>query len=51
MRLKDKSNRIIRVRRLYELNFTSIIYAIFTPSEKKEDINGDLRRTDQMPYE
>ena len=45
MRLKDKSNRI----RLYELNFTSIIYAIFTSSEKKEDMNGDLRRTDQMP--
>lgn len=47
MRLKDKSNRI--VRRIYELNFTSIIYAIFTSSEKKEDMNGDLRRTDQMP--
>ena len=47
MRLKDKSNRI--VRRIYELFFTSIIYAIFTSSEKKEDMNGDLRRTDQMP--
>ena len=47
VRLKNISNNLYKF--IYKLNFTSRLYAIFTSSEKKEGMNGDLRRTDQMP--
>ena len=37
----------IRRRKLFELNFTSRTHTILTSSEKKMDMNEDLRRTHQ----